>query len=136
MLFRSASGTAQLIELMEHARRDATVVLVDDDRALVENLTVALSARGFSVCSAATIEELESLTVKPLVVLVDIRMPGASDGACLARVKQLFPGTPTLVVTAYGDFEMEQGQEIFQKPFDTARLVARLEALAHKAGTA
>ena len=49
-----ASGTAQLIELMENARRDATVVLVDDDRALVENLTVALSARASTLRASPT----------------------------------------------------------------------------------
>jgi DNA-binding NtrC family response regulator len=131
-----ASGTPQLIDLMEHARRDAMVVLIDDDRALIENLTEALSARGFTVCSAASVTELDTLTVKPLAALVDIRVPGATDGAALARVKELFPGTPTLVVTAWKDFEAEQGQEVFQKPFDTERLVARLEALAQKAGAA
>ena len=41
-----------------------------------------------------------------------------------------------LVVTASRDFETERGQEIFRKPFDTAKLVARLEALAQKAGVA
>lgn len=135
-ILSKASGTAQLIELLEHARRDATVVLIDDDRALIENLSEALSARGFTVCSAATVEELDGLTVKPFAALVDIRVPGSSDGASLARVKELFPGTPTMVVTAYKDFAVEQGQEIFLKPFDTARLVARLEALAQRAGVA
>ena len=37
----------------------------------------------------------------------------------MTRVKELFPGTL-----------------VFRKPFDTAKLVARLEALAQKAGVA
>jgi DNA-binding NtrC family response regulator len=131
-----ASGTPQLIELLEHARRNATVVLIDDDRALIENLTEALAAQGFTVCAAASVSELEALTVKPIAALVDIRLPGMNDGAALKRVQELFPGTPMLVLTAYKDFEGQQGQEIFLKPFDTAKLVARLEALAQKAGAA
>jgi len=128
------SGTTQLIDLMEHARRDAIVVLIDDDRALLDNLSEALSSRGFTVCSAATVQELEGLIIKPMAALVDIRLPGAIDGAALTRINELFPGTPMLVVTAYRDFEAKRGQEIFHKPFDTARLVARLEALARSAG--
>lgn len=131
-----ASGTPHLIELMECARRDACVVLIDDDRALLDNLSEALSSRGFTVCAASSLEELDGLTIKPLAALVDIRMPGFTDGAALGRIRELFPGTPMLVVTAYPNFEAEDGAEIFRKPFDTAKLVARLEALALKAGAA
>ena len=48
-----ASGTPQLIELLSSARRDATIVLIDDDRALVENLSESLASVGFTVCSAS-----------------------------------------------------------------------------------
>lgn len=129
-----ASGTPQLLSLMEHARRDACVVLVEDDRALSDNLSEALASQGFTVCSAASLKELEGLTVKPIAALVDVRLPGSPDGAALARVSEVFPGTPMLVVTGSRDFESREGLEIFRKPFDTARLVARLEALAQKAG--
>ena len=130
-----ASGTPHLIELLEHARRNASVVLIDDDRALVENLSEALASRGFTVCSACSVKDLEEITVKPIAALVDVRLPGAVDGAALSRVNELFPGTPLLVVTAAREFQKE-GLEIFRKPFDTAKLVARLEALAQKAGAA
>ena len=130
-----ASGTAHLLELMEHARRNASVVLIDDDRALVDNLSEALACRGFTVCSASSVRELDEITVKPIAALVDVRLPGAVDGAALVRVGELFPGTPLLVVTAAREFQ-EEGFEIFRKPFDTAKLVARLEALAQKAGAA
>jgi len=131
-----ASGTARLLDLLEHARRDATVVLVDDDRALTDNLSEALATRGFTVCSAATVAELDGLLVKPFAALVDIRVPGTAEGAALRRVQELFPGTPMLVVTAVREFVEEPGQEVFRKPFDTAALVARLEVLAQKAGAA
>ena len=131
-----ASGTARLLDLLEHARRDATVVLVDDDRAMTDNLSEALATRGFTVCSAATVAELDGLAVKPFAALVDVRVPGTADGAALRRVQELFPGTPMLVVTAFREFVEEPGQEVFRKPFDTAKLVARLEVLAQKAGAA
>ena len=130
-----ASGTQHLIELMASARRDATIVLIDDDRALVDNLTEALASAGFTVCPASTVKELDALSVHPLAALVDICVPGTSDGAALTRIKELFPGIPMLVVTARSDFEGEQEQDVFHKPFDTAKLVAWLQAIASKVGT-
>jgi DNA-binding NtrC family response regulator len=129
------TGTKQLITLMEHARRDACVVLIDDDHALLENLSEALALSGFTVCSASSVKELGQLNVKPLAALVDVRLPGSEDGAALQRVKELFPQTPLLVVTGAREFD-EGGLEIFRKPFDTRKLVARLEALAQKKGAA
>jgi DNA-binding NtrC family response regulator len=128
-----ASGTPRLLELLEHARRDATVVLVEDDRALSDNLTEALNGQGFTVCSASSVAEIEHLAVKPFVALVDIRMKGSSDGAAVKRVQELFPGTPVLVVTAVSEFA-DDSVEILRKPFETAHLVARLQALASKTG--
>ena len=129
------TGTKQLISLMEHARRDACVVLIDDDHALLENLSEALAARGFTACSASSVKELGQLNVKPLAALVDVRIPGSEDGAAVQKVKELFPQTPLLVLTGAREFE-QGGLEIVRKPFDTAKLMARLEALALQKGAA
>lgn len=126
-----AGATPQLLSLLQHARRDATVVLLEDDELLSENLCEALAERGFTVCSAASLDELENLEVRPLAALVDLRIVGAPDGASLERARDLFPGTPLLVLT--GTSIAVSGVEVFHKPFDTQLLVARLEALAQKA---
>lgn len=128
-----ASGTPRLIELLENARRDATVLLVEDDRLLVDNLTEALNEHGFTVCAATTLPEVEQLAVRPFVALVDLRVPGAEDGESLERVRARFPQTPLVVVTASREFEEKPGMHVFRKPFDTARLVETLETLALKA---
>jgi DNA-binding response OmpR family regulator len=47
-------------------------------------------------------------------------------------VRERFPGTPTLVMTAYAD-EIAECEELFRKPFDTSKLVARVEALYERA---
>lgn len=129
-----ASGTPRLLELLEHARRDATVLLVEDDHSLVDNLTEALNQHGFTVCSASTLGELDALAVKPFVALVDLRMTGSADGESLRQVRARFPGTPVVVVTAMRDFQEEPGVAVFRKPIDTTRLVDALESLARKAG--
>lgn len=128
-----ASDPPRLLDLLEHARRDSTVLLVEDDHSMVENLTEALNAKGFTVCSATTVAELEQVSVQPFVALVDLRVPGLADGESLERVRARFPNTPVVVVTASRDFKEGPGLPVFRKPFDTANLVGTLEALAQKA---
>lgn len=123
------SGTRRLLELLASARRDATVLLVEDDRALAENLTELLSEKGFTVCAATSMSELETVQIKPLAALVDLRLPGSADGAALDRVLSRYPGTPVIVVTAL-NVNPRDGVEFLRKPFDSKDLVARLEALA------
>jgi DNA-binding NtrC family response regulator len=123
------SGTRRMVELLASARRDATVLLVEDDRALADNLTEALAEKGFTVCSASSMSELEKVHVKPLAALVDLRLPGACDGEALDEVLHRFPGTPVIVVTALNSAPRD-GVDFLRKPFNTGELVARLEALA------
>ncbi len=124
------TGTGRLLELLANARRDAAVVLVEDDRVFAENLTEVLSTQGFTVCAANTLSELERIEVKPLAALVDLRIAGGADGAALERVRALFPGTPIIVVTALPGLVGDATMEVFLKPFDTEKLVARLQSLA------
>jgi DNA-binding response OmpR family regulator len=68
--------------------------------------------------------------VKPLAALVDLRMPGGVDGASIDRVRERYPHTPIMVVTALPDGLTDGSLEIFHKPFDTQALLRRLESLA------
>ena len=118
----------RLLELLAHARRDAALVLVEDDAALADNLSEALSARGLTVCTAANLREVDLLGVHPFAALVDLKVPGGTFGEGIDRVRTKFPGTPTLVITAFGGEELG-AIELFHKPFDTGALVQRIEAL-------
>jgi len=124
------TGTRRLIELLATARRDATILLVEDDRALAENLTEVLSSHGFTVCNATTLGEVSTMHVKPLAALVDLRVPGGVDGAAINRVREVYPNTPIIVVTALPEGLTDESLEIFHKPFDTKALLRRLESLA------
>lgn len=122
----------RLLELLAAARRDATVLLVEDDVALADNLSEALAARGVTVCAVSSLTEVAQVAIKPFAALVDLRLPGGPSGASVTRVRERFPGTPTLVITAYAD-EAVAGDELFVKPFDTVKLVERVAALYERA---
>jgi len=128
---------AQLLMLLRVARREGLVALVEDDRALADNLCEALRERGFTVVAAHDAKQAEELTgLKPFAALVDLRVPGSPSGEVLQRMRERFPGLPLLVISGYPD-EMPQvsGTTLFAKPFDTQRVVDALERL-HGQGAA
>ncbi|MBR0567837.1 nitrogen regulation protein NR(I) [Azoarcus sp. L1K30] len=125
-----------------------TVWIIDDDRSIRWVLEKALSReeinhRSFSSANEA-LEELESSSQPPNVMLSDIRMPGESGLTLLQRVKTRFPQLPVIIMTAYSDLESAvsafQGGafEYLPKPFDVDQAVAlvrrALEQSPHQEG--
>ncbi|AWI78672.1 MAG: nitrogen regulation protein NR(I) [Betaproteobacteria bacterium HGW-Betaproteobacteria-13] len=125
-----------------------TVWIIDDDRSIRWVLEKALSReeinhRSFASANEA-LEELESSSQPPNVMLSDIRMPGESGLTLLQRVKTRFPQVPVIIMTAYSDLESAvsafQGGafEYLPKPFDVDQAVAlvrrALEQSPHQEG--
>ena len=121
----------RLVELLGTARRNGLVALVEDDAALADNLAEALRDRGFSAVTAHSVSETDRLAgVHPFAALVDLRMPGGSDGEALRRLRQRFPNLPILVMSAYQEaFPHAASLPLFPKPFQTGKLLDALEKL-------
>jgi CheY-like chemotaxis protein len=128
----------QLESLLEVARRDGLVALVEDDRDLADNLSEVLRSRGFTAVTARSALEAERLGgVRPFAALVDLRLPDAPTGEIIAHLEARFPGLPLVVVTGHPDALPPGGVKhpMFIKPFDTSALLGELERL-HAAATA
>jgi DNA-binding NarL/FixJ family response regulator len=86
-----------------------TVVLVEDDRGLREQLAQILNSAPDIRCVgafASAEEALEQIPARcPDVVLMDIKLPGMSGIECVARLKQLMPALQIVMVTVYEDSE-------------------------------
>jgi CheY-like chemotaxis protein len=117
----------RLLAVLDGARR-GTVAVVEDDSALCENLTEVLNGRGLTVVSARALNDVALFGVTPFAALVDLHVPGGEPGAALERFVARYPQTPTIVITAFAG-EAPAAAECFRKPFDTARLIERLEDL-------
>ncbi len=85
------------------------IAIVEDDRAVRENLAVLINeVPGFScVASCASAESaLKDLPSSPPdVVLMDIHLPGRSGIECVARLKLLLPRTQIIMLTVEEDSE-------------------------------
>ena len=80
------------------------VLIVDDDESLRESLELVLAAEGFEVVTAAdgvaALGRLEASSFD--VVLCDVRMPGMDGIELLPQLVRRLPGTPVIMMSAYG----------------------------------
>jgi CheY-like chemotaxis protein len=120
----------RLLALLQAARRDGLLVVVEDDVALLDNLTEALRGRGFTSVTACSILDTERLgPVRPFGALVDLRVPGGPDGEAVRRIEEKYPGIPLVAVTAHPGAAPPHCRALFGKPFDTSLLLDAVERL-------
>jgi signal transduction histidine kinase len=112
------------------------ILLVDDDPALLHALPKTVSLR----LPEAKIDTIDSAqgaleqiqTYHYDTIISDIRMPGMDGLELLARIHELRPGTPTLLITGHGDQALEiqalRGGAFYYilKPIDRDYFIAAL----------
>ena len=113
------------------------ILIVDDDEALLEALPEALRLRmnGIQIDTApeaqTALECIERTDYDAIVS--DVKLPGMDGLALLQRVKELRPGTPTLLITGHGEHDLAVqalrggAYDFVQKPIDRDYFVASLE---------
>ena len=109
-----------------------SVLIVDDESAILDTLRILLKGSGFQVETAqggkAGLEAVR--TVSPDIVLTDIRMPQVTGIDVLNAVKEQDPDTPVILMTAQASLQsamqaVNQGAFYYiQKPFSNDELLA------------
>lgn len=122
--------------------RQRTLLVVDDEPAVLAMISLALEREALRVLTARTAREgLELLASNEVqVVLADERMPEMSGTAFLECVKRSHPETVRLALSGYADAEsivrmVNSGAiyKFFTKPWDAAHLRAQiLDAFVHQ----
>src|SRR5712671_703114 len=86
-----------------------SVVIVEDDRGLREEIVQILESAADIKCLGAFISGEEALPKilekKPDVVLMDIKLPGMSGIQCVEEIKKVLPDMQIIMVTIYEDSE-------------------------------
>ncbi|MEP1213811.1 MAG: sigma-54 dependent transcriptional regulator [Marinobacter sp.] len=109
----------------------AQILIVEDDHDLREALVTTLELAKFRVREAADARQaLAQLAESPVdMVVSDVNMPGMSGHDLLHEIQRLYPGLPTMLITAYGQIShavsaMQAGAiDYLVKPFEPAVLV-------------
>jgi two-component system, OmpR family, response regulator MtrA len=111
------------------------VLVVDDDAALAEMLSIVLRNEGFDsrLCATGDRAMADFRDYRPDVVLLDLMLPG-KDGIDVCKEIRAESGVPIVMLTAKGDtidivVGLESGADDYVvKPFKPKELVARIRA--------
>ena len=116
---------------------EPSILIVDDDVALLLALPQALYLRmdGVKVDTSDSAQEALGLIQEHDydAIVSDIKMPGMNGLVLLAKIKELRPETPTLLITGHGEENLAiqalrgGAYDFLQKPVERDYLVAALQ---------
>ncbi|MDE2228504.1 MAG: response regulator transcription factor [Alphaproteobacteria bacterium] len=116
-----------------------SIALVDDDKNILQSLSVALEAEGFSVRTYTDgTEALKALTAQPVdLAILDIKMPRMDGMELLANLRKQ-SALPVIFLTSKDD-EVDEllglrmgADDYIKKPFSQRLLVERIRALLRR----
>ena len=121
-----------------------TVLVVDDEAAIREMLSISLDAAGFNVLQAENAKQAHAtiLDRNPDLVLLDWMMPGTSGLELLRRLKrdELTEKIPVIMLTAKVEedskvYGLDSGADDYiAKPFSPRELISRVKAILRRLG--
>lgn len=117
-----------------------TVLVVEDDENIAGLVSLYLEREGFRVVKARNADDALRLSSSdpPRLVLLDIGLPGATDGLALCQRLRATGATPVIFLTARNDeidrvLGLELGADDYvTKPFSPRELVARVKAVLRR----
>ena len=121
--------------------KGVSILVADDDPAMRSLVSDELKDEGYCVVQVSDgLEVLHCLRdVSPDLIITDLRMPhGGMD--VVARIKEVVPKTPVILMTAFGDRETESlaykwgASAYFNKPVRMADLKEAVKNLLDKDG--
>lgn len=117
-----------------------TILVIDDDESLRDTIGVMLEQEGFRavLCGDGRAGFDKAMTLKPDLMLVDLRLPAMSGIEICKQVRAATLQTPIIVLSAMGDevdkvLLLEIGADDYVvKPFGTRELLARIRAVLRR----
>jgi CheY-like chemotaxis protein len=112
----------------------ARILVVDDERGVLDAVRMSLEFYGYEVstCNSAT-EAIDAFKANPFdAVVTDYSMPEMKGDELAARIKELCPACPILLITAHAEMldrkRLELMACVLSKPFMPQALNVALSA--------
>jgi len=115
-----------------------TILVVDDNQDLLETFAMILKRRGYHVQTAvdglSAVDKFKEQNFD--VTLMDIVMPEMNGVDAFKKIKEIQPGAPIILMTAYSDEELIQSakdegvRQIIHKPIRIDQLIELINEVA------
>lgn len=88
-----------------HNPAERTLLLVDDDQAFRQRLSLTLERRGYQVAAAGSLAEARGMVarVRPAFAVLDMRLGDGNGLDLVAELRAIRPGIRIVVLTGYGN---------------------------------
>ena len=105
MSMETTAVTEDLTFKKDELPEDASLVIVDDDRAFLQRLARAMEIRGFDVRQGHTVAEgLDLIRQRaPAFAVVDMRLEDGNGLDVIAELARMRPNARAIVLTGYGN---------------------------------
>jgi DNA-binding response OmpR family regulator len=121
-------------------QRDATILVVEDDKSLREGLAMNFQLQGYRVVTAANGDDGMRMAFdeRPDLIVLDVMLPGWSGLEILSEIRAKAQDVPVLILSARSKTEHKlEGFDVgaddyVTKPFELPELLARAEALLRR----
>lgn len=124
----------------DHGGEPPLIVVVDDDRSIVEGLSLLLDSWGYEVVTALSLAALEQalpgLPRAPSLIIADHFLPAGRTGAEAVERLRAFAGQPVSAIILTGDTTPERQEDakalgclLLHKPVQVAPLREAVETL-------
>ncbi|ESU25114.1 response regulator receiver protein [Flavobacterium enshiense DK69] len=116
------------------------VLIIEDDRIIINILNFLLKKEGFEISFAQDgIEGIEKISaIRPDLIISDIMMPYKSGREITLFAKTNFPEIPIIMISSLGKEDQTVIEvanlgvdEFIAKPFDPKELIEKVKALLH-----
>lgn len=119
---------------------DIQVLIVDDDKDVVESYQDLLEISGYKVQATTDPTQVLGMVTKnwPGIIVSDMYMPGLDGMELLTRIKDFDNELPVILITGHGDIPMavdavkKGAVDFLQKPLQPTELLTLLEVLLPK----
>ena len=116
------------------------ILVIDDERPILEMLELTLSSEGYDVLTAENGEKALEIFKEqcPKLVLTDIKMPGIDGIEVLKRIKALNKEVEVIVITGHGDMDdaiaalQDEASDLITKQLRDEVLMVSLERAQKK----
>ncbi|MBN2797073.1 MAG: sigma-54-dependent Fis family transcriptional regulator [Clostridia bacterium] len=114
------------------------ILIVDDEKNIIDLLTRVVKSEGYHVFTASNgFEAIEIIQKNPIdIVLTDIKMPEMSGITLLNEIKKIDESIEVIIMTAFATVEtaidaLKQGaRDYIRKPFDLEEVVEAIQKTA------
>lgn len=120
---------------MSILKEQINILVVDDERSIVEFIRMGLEAEGYTVYAAYDGNEALELALKlnPHIVILDIMLPGLNGYEVCTRLKKAIKTSIIMLTAKDEEDDLVKGLELgaddyISKPFSFKELLARISA--------